>query len=105
MVELNLSGIGVETLPDDIARSLPKLQTLRLDKCEKLSSLPVSLGSIKALEHVSVSGCTALVHPPKSQQADPRKTARFLRDVHENSEMWRRLKVKLLLVIHWDAIM
>ncbi len=104
-MQLNLSGIGAENLPDDIARSLPKLHTLHLNNCENLSCLPVSLGSLKALEHVSVSGCTALVHPPKSQQADPRKTARFLRDVHENSEMWRRLKVKLLLVIHWDAMM
>ena len=105
MVELNLSGIGAETLPDDIARSLPKLQTLVLDNCEKLSSLPVSLGSLKALEHVSVSGCTALVHPPKSQQANPNLTARFLREINANSAMWRRLKVKLLLGIDEGTIM
>ena len=98
-MELNLSGIGVETLPDDIARSLPKLQTLRLDNSEKLSVLPVSLGSLKALEHVSVRGCTALVHPPTSQQANPFLTARFLRELHANSAMWRRLKVKSLLGI------
>ena len=94
-MQLNLSGIGAETLPDDIAHSLPQLRTLYLDDCENLSCLPVSLGSLKALEHVSVRGCTALVHPPKSQQDDPRKTAQFLHD----TEIWRRLKVKLLLVI------
>ena len=94
-MELNLSGIGADSLPDDIAHSLPKLQTLRLDNCKNLSLLPVSLGSLKALKHVSVIGCTALVHPPKSQQDDPRKTAQFLHD----TEIWRRLKVKLLLVI------
>ena len=98
-MELNLSGIGAESLPDDIAHSLPQLRTLNLNNCKNLSFLPVSLGSLKALEHVSVSGCTALVHPPKSQQADPRKTARFLREIHANSAMWRRLKVKLLLGI------
>ena len=96
-MQLNLSGIGAESLPDDMERSLPKLQTLHLDNCENLSCLPVSLGSIKALQHVSVSRCTALVHPPKSQQADPRQTARFLREIHENSAIWRRLKVRLLL--------
>jgi len=98
-VQLNLSGIGAETLPDDIARSLSKLQTLRLDKCENLSSLPVSLGSIKALQHVSVRGCTALVYPPKSQQADPLKTLQFLRNVHDDSAIWKRLKVTLLRCI------
>ena len=99
MVELNLSGIGAESLPDDIAHSLPQLHTLRLDNCKNLSCLPVSLGSLKALEHVSVSGCTALVHPPKSQQANSRSTARFLREIDRDSAMWRRLKVKMLLVI------
>ena len=99
MVELNLSGIGAESLPDDIAHSLPQLHTLRLDNCKNLSCLPVSLGSLKALEHVSVSGCTALVHPPKSQQANSHKTAQYLREIHKESEMWKRLKVKLLLGI------
>jgi hypothetical protein len=99
-VELSLSGTNAESLPDDIVHSLPKLQTLHLDHCENLSCLPVSLGALKALVYVSVIGCTALVHPPKSQQADPRKTARFLRELHENSAIWRRLKVALLLVIH-----
>ncbi len=100
MVQLNLSGIGADSLPDDIAHSLPQLHTLHLDNCENLSCLPLSLGSLKALQYVSVSGCTALVHPPKSQQADPRKTAQFLREIHENSAIWRRLKVNLLLGIH-----
>ena len=104
-MELNLSGIGAETLPDDIARSLSKLQTLRLDKCENLSSLPVSLGSLKALEHVSVNGCTALVYPPKSQQANSSKTAQFLRSVHDNSAIWKRLKVTLLRFIDWGTML
>jgi hypothetical protein len=100
MVELNLTGIGAESLPEDIAHSLPKLQTLHLGKCEHLRCLPVSLGSIKALNYVSVSDCTALMHPPKSQQADPFKTARFLRNVYDKSVIWRRLKVRLLLGIY-----
>ena len=105
-MELNLSGIGAETLPDDIARSLPKLQTLRLDNCEKLSSLPVSLGSIKALKHVFVtSGCTNLVYPPKSQRAKSSKTAEFLRRVHDNSAIWKRLKVALLRFIDWGTML
>ena len=104
-MQLNLSGIGAETLPDDIARSLSKLQTLRLDKCENLSSLPVSLGSLKALEHVSVNGCTALVYPPKSQQANSSKTAEFLRSVHDNSAIWKRLKVALLRFIDWGTML
>ena len=104
-MELNLSGIGAESLPDDMGRSLPKLQTLHLDNCENLSCLPVSLGSLKSLEHVSVSGCTALVHPPKSQQADSSKTARFLREIDQNSAIWRRLKVRLLLDVPKGTIM
>ncbi len=96
---LNLSSIDAESLPHDIAHSLPQLHTLRLDHCKNLSCLPVSLGSITALEHVSVIGCTALVHPPKSQQANSHKTAQYLREIHKESEMWKRLKVKLLLGI------
>ena len=98
-MELNLNSIGADSLPDDIAHSLPQLHTLHLDNCKNLSLLPVSLGSLKALKHVSVIGCNALVHPPKSQQANSRSTARFLRENHANSAMWRRLKVKMLLVI------
>ena len=78
-MQLNLSGIGADSLPDDIAHSLPQLRTLHLDNCENLSSLPVSLGSLKALKHVFVtSGCTNLVYPPKSPQADPLKSAALL---------------------------
>ena len=99
MVQLNLSGIGADSLPDDIAHSLSQLRTLNLDNCENLRFLPVSLGSLKALEHVSVRGCTALVHPPKSQRANSLKTAQYLREIDRDSAMWRRLKVKMLLVI------
>ena len=91
--ELNLGGIGVDSLPDDIPRHTPNLKKLTLDHCVKLSCLPVLLGSLKHLEHVSVKGCTALVHPPASQRADPSKTATFLQQLHVNSEIWRRLKV------------
>ena len=98
-MQLNLSGIGADSLPDDIAHSLSHLRTLILDDCENLRFLPVSLGSLKALEHVSVWGCTALVHPPKSQRAHSLKTAQYLREINANSAMWRRLKVKSLLGI------
>jgi hypothetical protein len=91
--ELNLAGVGVDRLPDDIPRNTPNLKTLILDRCVKLSCLPVQLGSLKHLEHVSVKGCTALVHPPASQRADPSKTVTFLRQLQENSAIWRRLKV------------
>ena len=91
--ELNLGGIGVDSLPDDIPLHTPNLKKLTLDHCVKLSCLPVLLGSLKHLEHVSVKGCTALVHPPASQRADPSKTATFLQQLHVNSEIWRRLKV------------
>ena len=105
-MQLNLSGIGADSLPDDIAHSLPQLRTLHLDNCENLSSLPVSLGSLKALKHVFVtSGCTALVYPPKSQQADSLKTVQFLRDVHDNSAIWKRLKVTLLRCIDWGTML
>jgi hypothetical protein len=91
--ELNLEGIGVNSLPDNIPRHTPNLKKLILDDCVKLSCLPVLLGSLKHLDYVSVKGCTALVHPPTSQRADPSKTANFLRQLHENSVIWRRLKV------------
>jgi hypothetical protein len=91
--ELNLGGIGVDSLPDDIPQHTPNLKKLILDHCVNLSCLPVLLGSLKRLEHVSVEGCTALVHPPISQRSDPSKTANFLRQLHDNSVSWRRLKV------------
>ena len=91
--ELNLGGIGVDSLPDDIPQHTPNLKKLILDHCVNLSCLPVLLGSLKRLEHVSVEGCTALVHPPISQRSDPSKTANFLRQLHDNSVIWRRLKV------------
>ncbi len=93
MVELDLSGMAFESLPDDIARQVPKLEKLILDDCVNLSCLPVLLGSLKSLKHVSVRGCIALVHPPKSQQSDSSKTAAFLRQLHEDSVVWRRVKV------------
>ena len=102
---LDLSGIGADSLPDDIAHSLTQLHTLHLDNCENLISLPVSLGSIKALQHVFVRGCTALVYPPKSQQADPLKTLQFLRNVHDDSAIWKRLKVTLLHCIDWGTML
>ena len=92
-MELNLSGTGVESLPDDIVQRLPKLRNLYLDDCKALNFLPVMLGSLKALQNVGVRGCSALMHPPKSQQLEPRKTAMFLRNLHKDSEIWRRLKV------------
>ncbi len=93
MTELNLSGTGLESLPEDIVMRLPNLQKLHLDNCEKLTSLPILLGSLNALEHVGIKGCTALLHPPKSLRSDPAQTASFLRGLHDNSELWRRLKV------------
>ncbi len=98
-MDLDLHGIGADSLPDDIAHCLPQLRSLSLCDCENLSVLPMSLGSLKALVSVNVSGCYALVHPPPSQRRNPRSTARFLREIHANSAMWRRLKVKLLLGI------
>ena len=92
LFELNLNGSGIENLPDDIAQSLPNLQTLHLN-CEKLGCLPMSLGTIKSLQAVSIIGCKALLYPPESQRADPFKTARFLRSLHDSAETWRRLKV------------
>ena len=92
--ELNLGGIGVDSLPDDIPLHTPNLKKLTLDHCVKLSCLPVLLGSLEHLEHVSVKGCTALVHPPASQRADPSKTASYLRQLHTNSDTWRLLKVQ-----------
>jgi hypothetical protein len=82
-------------LPEDISKCLPKLETLDLDNCSQLQSLPWTLGSIKSLSSVSVRrGCYALAYPPASQRSDPIKTAKYLRNVHDNSEMWRRMKVK-----------
>jgi hypothetical protein len=92
--ELNLGGTGADSLPDDIAQHMPNLAKLVLDHCVKLSCLPVLLGSLKHLDHVSVKGCTALVHPPISQRADPSQTALFLRQLHDNSEIWRQIKVQ-----------
>ena len=92
--ELNLGGTGVDSLPDDIAQHTPNLTKLVLDRCVKLSCLPVLLGSLNHLNHVSVKDCTALVHPPTSQRADPSKTVSYLRQLHNNSDTWRRLKVQ-----------
>jgi hypothetical protein len=99
LVELNLSGRSVDKLPDGMEQYVPKLKKLILDDCVELSCLPVSLGLLMSLEHVSVKGCTSLVHPPKSQQHPPSKLAAFLRQLHHDSATWRRLKVQLPLYL------
>ena len=92
-VALDLSGTGIESVPDDIVQHLPGLQRLILDKCIQLKLLPVQLGALTGLESVSVDGCTALLYPPKSQQVDSKKMANFLKTLQKNSVIWRRLKV------------
>ncbi len=92
-MELNLSGTGVESVPDDIVQHLPGLQRLILDKCDKLKLLPVQLGALTGLESVSVDGCTALLYPPKSVQSNPKSMATFFTTLHKTSILWRRLKV------------
>ena len=90
---LNLSNTGLESLPDDISLLLPRLRNLILDNCDRLRFLPVQLGVLAGLESVSVKGCTALLYPPKSQQLDSKQMATFLKTLHKNSVLWRRLKV------------
>lgn len=86
----------MDALPADIAQSLPKLQALHLDNCKRLLYLPMSLGSLKHLKSLSVAtGCTSLLYPPKSQRSNAAKTAKYLRSVVRNSDIWRRLKVRL----------
>ncbi len=97
---LNLSGTGVESVPDDIAQHLPRLQRLILDKCVKLSFLPVQLGALSGLEFVSVDGCTALFYPPKSVQSNPTRMAAFFKTLHKTSIMWKRLKVSASVSPH-----
>jgi hypothetical protein len=96
-VELNLSSSSFQELPENIGRSLPKLQKLVLDDCRSLNCLPVALGSKKDLKYISVQRCPALVFPPRSQQLDPVITAKFLMSAYSNSENWRRVKVLLIL--------
>ena len=94
LTELNLSGCNIVSLPDDITRVFPALKTLHLRNCTKLQYLPWSLGSISSLQSVNVTeGCPELLYPPKSQQTDAVKTAKFLSQVHKQSEIWRRMKV------------
>ena len=92
-VDLDLSGTGVESLPDDIVQHLPGLRRLILDKCDKLKLLPVQLGALTGLESLSVDGCTALLYPSKSVQSNPKSMAIFFTTLHKNSITWRRLKV------------
>ena len=92
-VGLNLSGTGIESVPDDIVQHLPRLQSLILNKCDKLRFLPVQLGALTGLESVSVDGCTALLYPPKSVQSNPKSMATFFASLHKNSVLWKRLKV------------
>ena len=87
-------------LPENIGRSLPKLEKLILDDCNGLNSLPVALGSLKDLKYlkyISVKRCAALVYPPRSQQIDPVNTAKFMMSAYSNSEHLRRVKVLLIL--------
>ena len=86
-------------LPENIGRSLPKLAKLILDDCSSLNSLPVALGSLKDLKHISVKRCAALVNPPRSQQLDPIKTAKFMISAYSNNEHWRRVKVLFYFVL------
>ena len=92
-VALDLCGTGIESVPDDIVQHLPRLQSLILNKCDKLKLLPVQLGALTGLESVSVDGCTALLYPPKSVQSNPKSMATFFTSLHKTSITWRRLKV------------
>jgi hypothetical protein len=92
-VALDLSGTGVESVPDDIVQHLPGLQRLILDKCERLRFLPIQLGMLTGLESVSVLGCTALLYPPKSVQSNSKRMATFFKTLYTDSFLWRRLKV------------
>jgi hypothetical protein len=94
IIELNLSGCSIVSLPDDITQVFSALKTLHLRNCTKLQYLPWSLGSITSLQSVSITeGCPELLYPPKSQQTDAMRTAKFLSQVHKQSEFWRRVKV------------
>jgi len=92
-VDLDLSSTGIESVPDDIVQHLPRLQSLILNKLDKLRFLPVQLGALTGLESVSVDGCTALLYPPTSVRLDPTSMATFFKTLHKTSIMWQRLKV------------
>lgn len=62
---LDLSGCGVHTLPDNFGR-LRELRTLHLDWCLALQRLPETLGELHALRELKLTGCDLLRHLPQS---------------------------------------
>ena len=89
---INLSNCGIELMPAEAILNLANSKQLHLvlDGCQKLCSLPISLHVLQA---ISAKDCPALVYPPKSALSTPESTIRFLKNVNDNSVMWKRIKV------------
>lgn len=65
--KLDLTGeTDLKRLPDDIGSRAPWLDSLILEGCESLQTLPHSLGQLSMLCHVDLTGCTSLSWLPSS---------------------------------------
>ena len=60
---LELSRSKITTLPDSICRLL-KLQTLKLQDCDYLSSFPKQLTKLQDLRHLLIQNCPSLISTP-----------------------------------------
>ena len=94
--ELNLSGSSIENLPENMMKQTPNLKVLKLSRCSWLCSLPVSLYSLSEIDIQPHEECVSLIYPPKSFRVSSEKCISFLRQVHENSVIWRRIKVRTI---------
>lgn len=67
---LDISGCGLRTLPDNLAR-LGHLKRLRLEWCVALLKLPETLGELRSLRDLRLTGCELLMHLPQSVASLP----------------------------------
>ena len=94
LTHVSLKGAMVTQLPPSMSR-LTALQSLCIDDCRELYSLPVWLKDATSLTELSHSGCN-IQYPPAGYLQDPRKIREFMLEAQLNATPWRRLKVVFL---------
>ena len=94
LTRVSLKGAMVTQLPPSMSR-LTALQSLHIDDCAELYSLPVWLKDATSLTQLSHSGCN-IQYPPAASLQDPRRIREFMREAQLTATPWRRLKVVFL---------
>jgi Leucine-rich repeat (LRR) protein len=88
LIEFKIQGcVNLVEFPEVEGGAIPKLQTLHLNGCHSLGSLPLSLEVLTNLRNLHLRGCTD----------DLKKSCRKNR---ENSRNWRRFTIRFSKILY-----